>query len=223
MHQCRTTYSKALLLSVMIHVAVVWSAIAFAQYGEAFFSRDFRSITVSLLGNADPVHQGNVSQSKRKQQGASVPALETPKQELKNDLPKEDDLRREAPPAHSSGEQREEKAESGAGPGPGSRSPVTVGEGHEQTGEISLEQWQFVHSALEKVKTYPRIARERGVEGVVLVRFKVLPTGEIEKVDIVKSSGSDILDTASVRTVYRAAPMPYVNGWVEVPMSYVLK
>jgi len=73
------------------------------------------------------------------------------------------------------------------------------------------------------VKTYPRVARERGVEGVVLVRFKVLPTGEIEKVDIIKSSGSDILDTATVRTVYRAAPMPYVHGWVEVPMSYVLK
>jgi TonB family protein len=67
------------------------------------------------------------------------------------------------------------------------------------------------------------VARERGIEGTVLVRFKVLPTGEIERVDIIKSSGSDILDKASVHTVYRAAPMPYVNGWVEVPMSYVLK
>ena len=56
-----------------------------------------------------------------------------------------------------------------------------------------------------------------------MVRFKVLPTGEIEKVDIIKSSGSDILDTATVHTAYRAAPMPYVHGWVEVPMSYVLK
>jgi len=216
MHQCRTTYSKALLLSVVFHIAVVGSAIVFAQYGGDFLSQDFRSITVSLLGNTDPGRLGRVPQAIKKK-GTSATVPEATKHELNNDLPKEGDLPREATPSDVGGEKREEAA--GGGP----QTPAPVGEGHGQTGEISLEQWQLVHSALEKVKTYPRVARERGVEGIVLVRFKVLPTGEIEKVDIIKSSGSDILDTASVRTVYRAAPMPYVNGWVEVPMSYVLK
>ena len=216
MQHCRTTYSKALLLSAMLHVAVVGSAIAFAQYGGDFFSRDFRSITVSLLGNTDPGRPGRVPQA-IKNKGTSAPVPEATKHELNNDLPKDGDIPNVAPPAGVGGEQGEETA------GAVQQSPAPVGEGHGQTGEISLEQWQLVHSALEKVKTYPRMARERGVEGVVLVRFKVLPTGEIERVDIIKSSGSDILDTASVRTVYRAAPMPYVNGWVEVPMSYVLK
>ena len=216
MHQCRTTYSKALLLSVMVHVAVVGSAIAFAQYGGAFFRGDIRSITVSLLGNDGPGPPGRMPQAHKKQDvPAAVP--EATNRDLKNDLPNEGDLLREAPPAAVGGEQGEGTASAG----PLSTAPV--GEGHGQTGGISLEQWQLVHAALEKAKTYPRVARERGVEGVVLVRFKVLPTGEIETVDIIRSSGSDILDTASVRTVYRAAPMPYVNGWVEVPMSYVLK
>jgi protein TonB len=80
-----------------------------------------------------------------------------------------------------------------------------------------------LHSAIERAKTYPRFAREHGIEGTVLVRFKVLPTGDIETVRVIKSSGAQILDDASVRTVYRAAPMPYVNGWVEVPMVYELK
>jgi protein TonB len=88
---------------------------------------------------------------------------------------------------------------------------------------FSSGQWKLLQEAIEKAKTYPRLARERGVEGVVLIRFKVAPSGDIEKVAVVKSSGSDILDQASVRTVQRAAPMPYLNGWVEVPMSYVLK
>jgi protein TonB len=88
---------------------------------------------------------------------------------------------------------------------------------------MTSEQWQRLHAALEKAKTYPRFARERGIEGSVLVRFKVLPSGDVETVNIVRSSGVEILDEASVRTVYRAAPMPYVSGWVEVPMSYVLK
>jgi len=216
MQHCRTTYGKALLLSVMFHVAVVGSAIAFAQYGGALFSRDFRFITVSLIGNNDQGRPGSVPQAQKKKV-VSVPVPEAPNQEVKSDLPEEGDLSHQVVPAAGVGEQGEEKA--GAEP----RSLAPVGDGRGQTGEISLEQWQLVHAALEKAKIYPRVARERGVEGVVLVRFKVLPTGEIEKVDIMKSSGSDILDEASIRTVYRAAPMPYVNGWVEVPMSYVLK
>lgn len=219
MQHCRTTYGKALPLSVMLHVAVVGSAIAFAQYGGTLFSRDFRSITVSLVGSTDPGRPGSVPQAQKKKI-VSVPVPEAPNEEVKSDLPEEGDLSHQSHqvvPAVGSGEQGEEKA------GTGQQSLAPVGEGRGQTGEISLAQWRLVHSALEKAKTYPRVARERGIEGTVLVRFKVLPTGEIERVDIIKSSGSDILDKASVHTVYRAAPMPYVNGWVEVPMSYVLK
>lgn len=216
MQQCGTTYSKALLLSVMVHVAVVGSAIAFAQYGGTYFDGNMRSITVSLLGSTVPGRPGIVRQAHKKQ-GVSVPSPDAPDQDLKKDLPKDVDLLHEAPPAPGGEAQEEGTAE--AGP----RSLTSVREVPGHTGEISPGQWQLVHAALEKAKTYPRMARERGVEGVVLVRFKVLPTGEIEKVDIIRSSGSDVLDTATVRTVYRAAPMPYVNGWVEVPMSYVLK
>jgi protein TonB len=86
-----------------------------------------------------------------------------------------------------------------------------------------VEQWAVIISSLERVKTYPRMARERGIQGVVRVRFKLRPAGDVETVEIVKSSGYDVLDTASIQTVYRAAPMPYVSGWVEVPMAYVLK
>jgi TonB family protein len=56
------------------------------------------------------------------------------------------------------------------------------------------------------------MARERGIEGAVHVRFKVLSSGQVERVEILKSSGSEILDSASVRTVYRSEPLPSVNG-----------
>jgi protein TonB len=67
------------------------------------------------------------------------------------------------------------------------------------------------------------MARERGIEGVVRLRFRLSPSGSIERVEVTKSSGHTILDTASVNTVYRAGPMPYVSGWVDVPIAYVLK
>ena len=76
---------------------------------------------------------------------------------------------------------------------------------------------------IERVKNYPRLARERGVEGVVRLRFLLKTSGAVEKIEILESSGSELLDHASVRAVSQAAPMPYVSGWVEVPIVYVLK
>jgi protein TonB len=85
------------------------------------------------------------------------------------------------------------------------------------------EQWSLIVSAIERTKSYPRLARERGTEGVVRLRFRLRPEGSIEKIEIIESSGSTILDSASIRAVYLAAPMPYVQGWIEVPIAYVLK
>ena len=90
-------------------------------------------------------------------------------------------------------------------------------------GLIAPEQWSLIVSAIERTKSYPRLARERGTEGVVRLRFRLRPEGSIEKIEIIESSGSTILDSASVRAVYLAAPMPYVQGWIEVPIAYVLK
>jgi TonB family protein len=90
-------------------------------------------------------------------------------------------------------------------------------------GLIAPEQWSLIVSAIERTKSYPRLARERGTEGVVRLRFRLSPAGSIEKIEIIESSGSTILDSASIRAVYLAAPMPYVQGWIEVPIAYVLK
>ncbi len=105
-------------------------------------------------------------------------------------------------------------------------SPTTLGGGNSisaQFGGISPEEWANLAAAIERTKNYPRLARERGIEGVVRVRFRLTSSGTVEKIEIVKSSGSEILDNASISTVYRAAPMPHVSGWVEMPMKYVLK
>ena len=94
--------------------------------------------------------------------------------------------------------------------------------GGSQSGLVSTEYLGLVE-AIERVKKYPRLARERGMEGVVRLRFMLNHSGGVDAVEVVKSSGYEILDSASISAVYRAAPMPYVNGWVEMPMRYVLK
>ena len=207
-----------------LHTAVLGSALAFAHFIGSPGGQNLRTITVSLeggrgQGEAGAVVEGSPVQRKASREIILPAARSVPLPERAKDP--DDGRTRSAAGADADGATPQVtgggvSAESGAA---GSAGPDSGG----LPGGFSTEQWRQLHIALERAKSYPRFARERGIEGTVLVRFKVLPTGEIENVDIIKSSGSDILDTASVRTVYRAAPMPYVNGWVEVPMSYVLK
>ncbi len=73
---------------------------------------------------------------------------------------------------------------------------------------------------IEAAKRYPKIARKMGIEGTAVVRFKLKPEGKVEAVEIVESSGSEILDKASLETVLDAAPLPYKEGWLKVGIVF---
>ena len=73
---------------------------------------------------------------------------------------------------------------------------------------------------IETAKRYPRVARRMGIEGKTVVRFKLKPGGQVEAVEVAESSGSDILDKASVETVREAAPLPYKEGWLKVGIVF---
>nr|WP_174505284.1 energy transducer TonB [Acinetobacter sp. Marseille-Q1620] len=75
---------------------------------------------------------------------------------------------------------------------------------------------------------YPEQALERGWEGSVILRVKVLPNGSPASVDVKQSSGKKVLDSAAVRTVkqWKFSPAKKgntaVEGWVDVPIHYQL-
>jgi protein TonB len=73
---------------------------------------------------------------------------------------------------------------------------------------------------IEEAKRYPRAARRMGIEGKTVVRFKLKPGGQLEAAEIAESSGSDILDHASLQTVREAAPLPYKEGWLKVGIVF---
>ncbi len=65
----------------------------------------------------------------------------------------------------------------------------------------------------EKIKgtwTYPNVAGERGIEGEVVVEFRIAKDGHLVSADVRRSSGATILDEYSVRAVQAAAPFPPV-------------
>jgi protein TonB len=85
------------------------------------------------------------------------------------------------------------------------------------------ETIELISMAIERVKTYPAIARKRGLEGTVHVSFNITADGTPNEIKILKSSGFGILDRATVQVVKKAAPFPLVANRIELPVAYRLK
>lgn len=217
------TFQRSVFLSFLIHILIFGSAIAVAGYARGTLWSHRDAIMVSLVGSGGAGLSARTAQRaehhKERSDARPIMTSKTAAPAPQPEIPAKPSVREEA-----SIPVKQESQATGAGDTSGSgHQQAEAGTGATGFGLISAEQWAVIESSIERSKSYPRTARERGIQGVVHVRFKLRPTGEVETVEIVKSSGYDVLDTASIRTVYRAAPMPYVNGWVEVPMAYVLK
>jgi len=79
-----------------------------------------------------------------------------------------------------------------------------------------------IRHRIEQNKIYPDAARQEGIQGTVELRFRIAQDGSVEAIEILRSSGSNILDEASRQTLRRAAPYPFVRGWIRLPLSYRL-
>jgi len=80
--------------------------------------------------------------------------------------------------------------------------------------------------------SYPRRAKRRNWQGEVLIQFTLLPNGRITRLNIIESSGRQLLDNAALEIFQRKMnqqfkPFPQEiarTQWrIEVPVSYYLK
>lgn len=75
---------------------------------------------------------------------------------------------------------------------------------------------------------YPRLAAENGWEGTTLLRVEVLPNGTAGRLEILESSGHEVLDQAALATMRRWRFIPArrnniaVEAWVAVPINFTL-
>jgi protein TonB len=76
---------------------------------------------------------------------------------------------------------------------------------------------------IERVKRYPALARQWGMEGTAELEFRIARNGSVQDVVVVKSSGFPLLDEASVETIKRAQPLPAIPGTIRIPISYRLR
>ena len=75
---------------------------------------------------------------------------------------------------------------------------------------------------------YPAQAVRQGWQGTVLLRVKVLQSGAVDSVEVVKSSGKKLLDDAAIHTVERWVFAPStrgstpIDGFATVPIEFKL-
>jgi protein TonB len=67
--------------------------------------------------------------------------------------------------------------------------------------------------------SYPPIARRMNIEGTVLLRVLISPSGLPQRVDLAQSSGSSLLDNAAMRTVWEWSFIPARKGTEAVAES----
>jgi TonB family protein len=89
---------------------------------------------------------------------------------------------------------------------------------------------KIISRKIEESKRYPRWAMDAGLEGMVVIRFSILQDGTLDaEIQLVSSSGTQVLDNAAVAAVRDAAPFPALPRalkrerlQIELPMHFRL-
>ncbi len=96
----------------------------------------------------------------------------------------------------------------------------------ESAGKVSDGQtsdiYALIRAAIEKAKIYPLLARKKRIEGTVVTEFTINSRGYPENIKIKKSSGHEILDSATISILKRSAPLPSMNGEILIPINFRL-
>jgi protein TonB len=82
----------------------------------------------------------------------------------------------------------------------------------------------YIKKIIEKSISYPPIARRMGWQGKVVVSFVVCSNGEVEKLQVVESSGHAQLDKNALETVKQVEPFPRppVRVKLVLPVMYTI-
>jgi protein TonB len=127
-------------------------------------------------------------------------------------------------------------------PGGGGRRPEGEGageSGHEREGQAAIplnkppdadhaEYFLKVKKAIEEHWSYPRAAAEKGQSGQLVLEFVIRKDGNV-LVELVRTSGVDILDRYAVNAVKLSAPFPPIperlasdNLRISASFTYIL-
>jgi protein TonB len=102
----------------------------------------------------------------------------------------------------------------------------TMAKRSEPSEKVEEAQFSIISKLVREHLEYPYLARRMGWEGEVLLFFRLNPTGEVEEIKVLKSSGFEVLDKFAVNAVKRASkhfPRPKQIVLIKLPIQFKLE
>ena len=103
-------------------------------------------------------------------------------------------------------------------------------EGRADRAQLAQRARRQVATELRRYFHYPRLARQRGWEGRVVLAFRVGADGGISDIEVIRSSGRTVLDRAAIESLKHVeripefTPVPGLGALeLEVPVTYRLQ
>lgn len=90
----------------------------------------------------------------------------------------------------------------------------------------NLPLWQELNRKLKAAVIYPLVARKRGLEGQALVLFELDEAGQLKQLQLMQSTGHELLDKEVLAAVRRITPFKHGLGQsirVQLPLRYQLE
>jgi periplasmic protein TonB len=83
---------------------------------------------------------------------------------------------------------------------------------------------EFIQHLIQKInsnKSYPNMARRRGIEGVLDIKFHILSNGHVKGIEII--SGRSIFKKATLQAIQRSFPIKVDSSLFNFPEAFKLK
>jgi len=103
------------------------------------------------------------------------------------------------------------------------------GRGSDKTGDARRMRYlkanfSYIKDLINRHITYPKMARQMGWQGKVVISFVISSDGHAKAIEIVESSGIGSLDKNAVEAVKRASPFPKppIAAQLIIPIRYQL-
>jgi protein TonB len=116
----------------------------------------------------------------------------------------------------------------GSGGGTGGGRGQGVGNGRGQANarmQYLKEHFTYIRDLIMRHLAYPQMARKMGWKGRVIVAFVIRENGTVENTRVVRSSGYEVLDTNTLKTITDVQPFPKppVKAELVIPIVYKLE
>jgi periplasmic protein TonB len=107
--------------------------------------------------------------------------------------------------------------------------PATWSSNSRNTGPVSLNTRDPIYvSYFNKIKQsielqweYPELALRYGLQGRLALEFTIASTGQLDRLRIIRSSGSQVLDGEALRAIKAAAPFPPIPSWIKTNPLFI--